>query len=172
MDIPSSGRRLMPHGSRRPRKKLQLFVEYPSDVPGFVLKDRAYVATGPYGSVLERTVITSDAFRPRLDPMRILVINDCYYLPISPRPETVHLALARVVGYATAKLGLPPANAPLLFELTGLASVAPTKEDTRPGGHHEAQPIRLPPAMCPPRPGGRSGKRSCGGCNRTRRCRP
>ena len=113
------------------RKNLRFYVEYPNQVPGFVLKDRAYVATGPYGSVLERTVITSDAFRPRLDPMRILVINDCHYLPVTPRPEKVHLALARVAGYATAKLGLPPANAPMLFELTGLASATPAKEDAR-----------------------------------------
>ena len=38
----------MPHGSMRPRKNLRCYVEYPSDVPGFVLKDRAYVATGAY----------------------------------------------------------------------------------------------------------------------------
>ena len=109
-------------------KGQRLYVEYPAHVPGFGLKDPAYVATGPYGSVLERTVITSAAFGPRLDSMRILVINDCHYLPVAPRPETVHMVLARVAGYATAKLGLPPANAPILFELPDArAWVATTK---------------------------------------------
>ena len=122
--------------------------------------------------MLERTVITSDAFRPRLDPMRILMINDCHYLPISPRPETVHLALARVAGYATAKLGLPAQNAPLLFELNDLAGVTPTHQNpqalvaTTKLSQFVSAPLRRP------RPGGSSGRRSFIGCNRTRRCRP
>ena len=108
------------------RKKLRLYVEYPARLPGTDLGQPAYLKTGPYGAVVERTVVTSDAFGPQLRKMRILMIHDCHYLPVEAAKP--HLVLARVEGYDTAVYGLPKEIHPILFEHapTG-ALVATTK---------------------------------------------
>ncbi len=96
------------------QKKLRLYVEYPSLLPGASLGKPTYLKTGPYGAIVERTVVASDAFGPQLGKMRILMISDCHYLPVeATRP---HLVLARVEGYDTAVYGLPKETHPILFE--------------------------------------------------------
>jgi hypothetical protein len=59
--------------------------------------------------------VTSDAFGPALEKMRILMINDCHYLPV--QAANPHLVLARVSGFDTARFGLPASGVqPILFE--------------------------------------------------------
>ncbi len=95
------------------RKKLRLYIEYPSGVPEMSLGEPAYMKTGPYGAVLERTVVASDAFGPGLPKMRILMVNDCHYLPVEAADP--HLVLTIVEGYDTAVYGLSGEIHPLLF---------------------------------------------------------
>ena len=95
-------------------KKLRLYVEYPAMLPNLVLGKAAYLKTGEYGANVERTVVASDAFGPDLKKMRIMMINDCHYLPVEAKNP--HLVLARVEGYDTAVYGLPKDVHPILFE--------------------------------------------------------
>jgi len=89
-------------------KKLRLYVEYPATLPGTKIG-------APRKMEWERAVVTSDAFGPTLAKMRILMIQDCTYLPIAANHP--HLVLARVAGFDVAKLGLPATNVwPILFE--------------------------------------------------------
>lgn len=96
------------------RKKLRLYVEFPAYLPDMPLGPAAYVKTGEYGAVVERTVVASDAFGADLPRHRILMINDCHYLPVAV--EAPHLVLGRVEGYDSAVYGLPARAAPILFE--------------------------------------------------------
>jgi len=96
------------------QKHLRLYIEYPQSLPDLQFAEPRYVKCGPYGSVLERTVVASDFFGPDLPKMRILVINDCTVLPV--QAANPHLVLARVVGYDEAVLGLPAETTPVLFE--------------------------------------------------------
>ncbi|MBN1342073.1 MAG: hypothetical protein JXQ73_05300 [Phycisphaerae bacterium] len=107
-------------------KKLRLYIEFPAMLPGATIGNPTYLKTGPYGAIVERTVVASDAFGPQLRKMRILMINDSHYLPVTA--DKPHLVLARVEGYDTAVYGLPKATHPILFEhpRTG-ALVATTK---------------------------------------------
>ena len=95
-------------------KKLKVYVEYPSMLPDLSLGDARYVQCGGYGSILERTVVSSDAFGADLPKMRIVVVQDCTLLPVTV--ESPHMVLARIVGYDTAALGLPEETSPILFE--------------------------------------------------------
>lgn len=95
-------------------KKLRLYVEYPAMLPNLDLGKAAYTKTGEYGANVERTVVASDAFGPDLQRMRIMMINDCHYLPVEA--ANPHLVLARVEGYDAAVYGLPPETHPILFE--------------------------------------------------------
>ena len=94
-------------------KKLRLYVEYPAVLPNVALGKPAYLKTGEYGANVERTVVASDAFGPDLKQMRIMMINDCHYLPAEA--TNPHLVLARVEGYDTAVYGLPKDVHPILF---------------------------------------------------------
>lgn len=101
-------------------KRLRLYVEYPSWLPGMELgapKDVKY----------ERGVVTSDFFGERLGPMRIVLVSSCRYLP-AKTPRT-HLVAAKVAGVDTAFYGLADTPAePLLFEPPdGSLLVATTK---------------------------------------------
>jgi len=89
-------------------KNLRLYVEYPATLPNLKLE-------APRKMNWERAVVTSEAFGPTLAKMRILMIQDCTYLPmVATKP---HLVLARVAGFDVAKLGLPATNVwPILFE--------------------------------------------------------
>jgi hypothetical protein len=95
------------------RKKLRVYIEYPAGLPGLSFGEPAYMKTGPYGAVLERTVVASDAFGPGLPKMRILMVNDCHYLPVDAADP--HLVLTIVEGYDTAVYGLSGEIHPLLF---------------------------------------------------------
>ncbi len=89
------------------RKKLRLYIEYPSALPGLELGQ-------PRQCPWERVVVASDAFGPELPRMRILMIHDCRMLPVeAARP---HLVSAWVAGFDTAVYGLPGETWPLLFE--------------------------------------------------------
>ncbi len=91
-------------------KKLRLYVEYPSVVPGIELGEARQ-------SRWERAVVTSDVFGPKLAEMRILAIHDCRMLPV--KAANPHLVSARVAGFDTAVYGLPKGTWPLLFEHRG-----------------------------------------------------
>ncbi len=98
-------------------KKLRLYVEFPETVPGIEMGSPQLTAIGPYGSVLERIVVTGDFFGAALEPMRIMAFYDCYFRPVTSdrgKIET-HLVAARVVGHDTAVLGLPETTWPILF---------------------------------------------------------
>jgi hypothetical protein len=111
------------------KKKLRLYVEYPSWLPDMSLGEPRYLKTGPYNAILERTVVASDAFGPDLPKMRILMIHDCHYQPVEA--ENPHLVLARVGGYDTAMLGWPQETSPILFEHR-----SPPDEGGAGGGFH------------------------------------
>ena len=99
-------------------KKLRLYVEYPSFVPGLKLGEPKTLKSGHWGNILERTVVASDAFGGGLKRMRILMIHDAHYLPVEASQP--HLVIARVAGYDDALYGLPKTNVyPILFEPPG-----------------------------------------------------
>ncbi len=93
---------------RAARKKLRLFVEYPSFLPGLAVG-------APRGTRWERAVVASDAFGPALARLRILAIQDCRFVPV--QAAGADLVLARVAGFDTAVYGLPAEGVyPILFE--------------------------------------------------------
>jgi hypothetical protein len=98
---------------------LRVYVEFTPQVPGVDLAaEPRFIAVGPYGSILERVVLAGDGFAPELPRLALMGFSDCHYLPVE-NPEgigAVHLALARVVGFRRAELGLPRETQPLLFE--------------------------------------------------------
>ncbi len=96
-------------------RRLRLYVEFPSQLPGMELGAPVGPRQGDWGQMLQRAVVTSDAFGPGLKKKRILMINDCHHLPVqAPMP---HLVLARVSGFDTARFGLPEQDVhPILFE--------------------------------------------------------
>jgi hypothetical protein len=101
------------------RKKLRLYVEYPSWLPGSPVG-------APTATRWERAVVISSRFAPALRPMRILSINDCHYVPV--RTSDPEIVLARVAGCETAVYGLPTEGVhPILFELMPSIMVATTK---------------------------------------------
>ncbi len=95
-------------------KDLRLYVEFPTAIPGLEMGVPTFLKTGPYGSIVERIVVTSDAFSPALERMSILGSWNCHYLPTVSRAS--HLVLARVVGFDKAVLGLPTQTHPILVE--------------------------------------------------------
>ncbi|MFZ9855877.1 MAG: hypothetical protein ACO3I0_12235 [Limisphaerales bacterium] len=99
-------------------KRLRLYVEYPSGVPGLTLAGPHTLKTGHWGNILERTVVASDAFGESLGRGRILMIHDCHYLTATAeRPD---LVVSRVAGYDTALYGIPASEVhPILFEPPG-----------------------------------------------------
>ena len=103
---------------RASQKRLRLFLEYPSAVPGMTLEGPHTLKTGHWGNILERTVVANDAFGGALKKGRILMIQDCHYLSVAA--DHPHLVVARVAGYDTALYGLPPTEVhPILFEAPG-----------------------------------------------------
>lgn len=105
------------------RKKLRLYVEYPSYLPG--------VAVGtPRGTHWERAVIASDVFAPALGKLRILAIHGCRFVPVNAMHP--HIVIGRVAGFDTAVFGLAKESFPILCELpkragAGEVLVATTK---------------------------------------------
>ena len=89
-------------------KNQRLYVEYPSYLPG--------LETGiPRGTHWERAVISSDAFTPVLQKLRILAIHDCHFVPV--RAVDPDIVIARVAGFDSAVYGLPEETFPVLFEI-------------------------------------------------------
>ena len=75
-------------------KRLRLYLEFPSFLPG--------IKTGPVREIIwERAVVSSAAFGPSLQKMRILEIHRCRFIPVNA--ENAHLVMARVAGYDSAR---------------------------------------------------------------------
>jgi hypothetical protein len=89
-------------------KKLRLYVEYPSALPG--------ITVGPVcRSTLERVVATSDVFGNALKRMQLVAIHDCHFVQVACAQP--HLMIARVAGFDRAMYGLSnTAASPILFE--------------------------------------------------------
>jgi len=101
------------------KKNLRLYIEYPVRLPGLEVAPPARLK-------IERAVVTSDFFGPKLRALRILSISGKHVTPVDV-PET-HLVAARVAGFDTAVYGLPQEIFPLLFEHpTGTMLIATTK---------------------------------------------
>ncbi len=101
------------------RKKIRLYLEYPSDLPGLS------IPVEPLHTRLERGVITSPVFGAELKPMSILGINDCHVLPV--KADNPLIILAKVAGFDKAEYGIDDVpNYPLLFE-RGNVLIATTK---------------------------------------------
>ena len=88
-------------------KKLRLYVEYPSFLPGVTVG-------APRGTHWERAVIASDAF-VGLAKLRILAIHGCRFVPLKAEPA--HIVMGRVAGFDTAVYGLAKESYPILCEL-------------------------------------------------------
>ncbi len=90
------------------KKGLRLYIEYPSYIPA--------VETGmPRGTQWERAVVSSDAFAPELDKLKILAIHDCRFIPI--KASNPDIVMARVAGFDSAVYGLPEETFPVLTKI-------------------------------------------------------
>ena len=97
------------------RKKLRLYVEYPSMLPGLDVGQPLTNKKGQHGSNLDRQVITSGAFGPALPEMSIIMVQGCRYVPV--KVANPHIVVAQVAGYNRAEFGLPEKDVwPILFE--------------------------------------------------------
>jgi hypothetical protein len=92
-------------------KKLRLYIEYPSYLPGLKISP-------PRPTLLERVVVTTDSIR-NLEKMEILAIHDCRYIPVNM--ENPILAVSKVAGFDRAIYGLDvdSETQAILFELPG-----------------------------------------------------
>ncbi|MBE0535445.1 MAG: hypothetical protein IH624_07215 [Phycisphaerae bacterium] len=104
--------------SRARQKDLRLYVEYPASLPGLE-------GGQPKRTHWERAVITSDRFGGALEPMRIVAVQDCHYVPFPA--DKPWMVIATVAGFDTAVFGLPKSAQPLLFEFDAGVLVATTK---------------------------------------------
>jgi hypothetical protein len=102
------------------KKTLRLYIEYPATLPGLEFGR-------PETDKHLRGVVTSDFFGPALEPMRIVLINGCTYVPVTT--EHTHLVLAKVAGVDTAVFGLQdtPTTALLFEHACGVLLVATTQ---------------------------------------------
>ncbi len=89
------------------RKKLRLYVEFPTSLPGLDMGDIR--KAGP-----ERAVVADGFFGDKLEKMRIMAINAKHFLPVEA--GHAHVVFARVAGFDTAVYGLPEKTWPALFE--------------------------------------------------------
>jgi len=89
-------------------KKLRIYIEYPSCLPGIELDQSR-------GTHWERAVISSDAFAPEIEKLRILAIHDCHFVPA--KASDPDIVIARVAGFDSAVYGLPEETWPVLFEV-------------------------------------------------------
>ena len=92
-------------------KNLRVYIEYPDSLPG--------LKTGPVRKIeKERGVITSDVFGVSLQKMRIVMIHDCFYVPVIAKNP--YIVMAKVAGFDTALYGLDSTNTlPILFNNPG-----------------------------------------------------
>ncbi len=97
------------------KKRLRIYVEFPSSVPDLSVGEPQHVAYGFYHNILDRAVVDSQAFGPALKRFRILALHNCIYVPIES--SSAELVLARVAGFDTAVYGLPQKGVhPILFK--------------------------------------------------------
>ena len=89
-------------------KRLRLYVEYPSFVPGTELG-------APRGTHWERAVISSDVFSPVLQKLRILAIHDCRF--VTMKSEKADIVIGRIAGFDNAVYGLPKVFWPILSKI-------------------------------------------------------
>ena len=96
-------------------KRLRLYIEFPSLVPGLHVGRPCPVAKGRSGNLWERIIVASGAFSPALEKLSILDFHDGRYVPMNA--PTADLVLARVAGFGKAVYGLPAASVnPILFK--------------------------------------------------------
>lgn len=105
-----TGNRITAHSvETAARKRIRLYIEYPSAFPGLDLPDK------PLETKLERGVVTSNVFGPSLPSMSLIGIHDCYVLPVNAGNPL--MVLAKVVGMDKAEYGLANTKTyPLLFQ--------------------------------------------------------
>jgi hypothetical protein len=89
-------------------KKLRLYVEYPSYLPDVKVGNAR-------GTHWERAVISSGAFAPALQKLRILAIHDCRFVTITAKDPDI--VIARIAGFDSAVYGLPKETFPVLTEV-------------------------------------------------------
>ncbi len=90
------------------RKKHHLYIEFCSTIPE--------IKTGEIRHAQwERCVVSTDTMSADLPELKILMINDCYFLPISDSPKRL-LTLTKVAGYDRAVFGVPAEQFPIMFE--------------------------------------------------------
>jgi hypothetical protein len=108
-------------------KKLRLYVEFPSFVPGLQIGEPQGIAKGRTSNLLERVFVASDAFSPSLEKLQILDFHDGRYVPAEA--PNADLVLARAAGFDKAVFGLPTQGVkPILFQAPqGEVLVAATK---------------------------------------------
>jgi len=105
------------------KKRLRLYLEYPSELPGMTLGK-------PLRTAKERAVVASPLFGDPLPPLRLLSVHACHLLPLAPPadPHRVHLVWAKVAGVDTAVFGLKDTpTQPLLFHYRDDCLIAATK---------------------------------------------
>lgn len=95
-------------------KQLNLYVEFPADVPGVEFGE-------PRSAAWERLVVHD---MPGLERLSILGAQACVFLP-AKAPDTL-ISIARVAGYDTAEFGIPDDANSVLFR-AGNALIATTK---------------------------------------------
>jgi hypothetical protein len=100
------------------QKNLKLYLEYPEAVPGIEFGS-------PRGVQWERGIVALDDPAIGLATSRIVSLQDCRFLPVSPRPSL--LVLGRVAGFDSAVYGIPDNASPLLFRTDGGTLIATTK---------------------------------------------
>jgi len=104
--------------ARARQKNLKLYIEYPASVAGLQGQE-------PKRTHWERAVITSERFGAALEPMRIVAVQDCHYVPFET--DEPWIVVAKVAGFDTAVYGVPKSAQPILFEHDGNVLVAATK---------------------------------------------
>ncbi len=82
--------------SKAEKKKLRMFIEYPSSIPGMELLT-------PRETNLERVVVTTDSI-PGIFRMQILAFHGCRFVPVKTRSPL--LAIGKVAGFDRAVYGL------------------------------------------------------------------
>ena len=92
-------------------KKLRVYVEYPSYVPGINLGETMMPSK-------QRAVISSDFFENKPTKLSILGINGLHYIRTNTKITSPSIVAAQVAGFDTAIFGLPEKIDPLLFEIT------------------------------------------------------
>lgn len=89
-------------------KNLRLYIEYPLSLEGLNLGE-------PSRTKYERLVVSSDFFKSKLEKDTIMMLNGCWYLPVTGVEP--HLCMAKAAGYSKIVYGLPEKVFPILFQM-------------------------------------------------------